>query len=156
MAKPSADLIIALRATALRLRDGAPYAWSKMGRCNCGHLAQTLTRLTAKQIQQRALQRPGDWTRQAVAYCPGSGLPLDDVFATMMEIGLTRDDIGHLEHLSDPAVLARVRPGRLPLHHTVRDDVVAYLEAWAGLLEEALLPTLPLLRAENRRLSTAG
>ena len=46
MARPSRRLIDALRATARRLEDGARYEWGHMGRCNCGHLAQTLTTYT--------------------------------------------------------------------------------------------------------------
>ena len=95
MARPTPALIAALRETAQRLRDGAPYAWSLMSQCNCGHLAQTLTQMSSKQIQQRALQRAGDWTAQAIDYCPSSGLPMEDIFASMLAAGLSQADVGH-------------------------------------------------------------
>lgn len=140
MARPTPALIAALRETARRLRGGAPYSWSLLGSCNCGHLAQTVTRLTSVQIQARALENAGDWTEQALAYCPSSGLPMDDVFADLMQIGLTRADVAHLEKLSDPDVLARISETELPLRHNRRDDVVRYLAAWADLLDEAKQP----------------
>ena len=144
MARPTPALIAALRETARRLQAGAPYSWSLLGSCNCGHLAQTVTRLTSHQIQARALEHAGDWTEQALAYCPSSGLPMDDVFAELMQIGLTRADIAHLEKLSDPDVRARIPDAGRPLRHNRRDDVVRYLAAWADLLEGALLPHLRL------------
>ena len=135
MARPTPALIAALRETARRLRDGAPYSWSLLGSCNCGHLAQTVTRLTSAEIQARALENAGDWTEQVLAYCPSSGLPMDDVFADLMQIGLTRTDVAHLEKLSDPDVLAHIADAHLPRRHHRRDNVVRYLTAWADLLD---------------------
>jgi hypothetical protein len=43
MAFPSATLIVALRETATRLRDGIYYAWGHHGACNCGNLLQVVT-----------------------------------------------------------------------------------------------------------------
>ena len=43
-------LAFALRRTADRLADGARYEWGHVGRCNCGHVAQTLTDLDDRQI----------------------------------------------------------------------------------------------------------
>lgn len=144
MARASAELVAALRETATRLSDGAPYAWSKMGSCNCGHLAQTITRLGSRDIQRYALQRAGDWTTQAVEYCPESGLPMEHIFLEMMHIGLTRADIGDLEKLANPKVLAHIPADARPLRHNKRDDVVRYLHAWAALLEDTLLPEIDL------------
>ncbi|WP_243635867.1 hypothetical protein [Hymenobacter edaphi] len=46
MASCSLSVIEALRTTAQRLSTQAPYQWGHMGSCNCGHLAQTITRLS--------------------------------------------------------------------------------------------------------------
>lgn len=43
MAFANPVLVLALRETAHRLREGAPYAWGHHGRCNCGHLAQKVS-----------------------------------------------------------------------------------------------------------------
>lgn len=151
MAHPTATLVHSLRLAALRLRDGAEYRWSHYGMCNCGHLAQVVTGLDAKGLQQAAFGRPGDWGEQGRDYCPDSGLPMDVVVARMMAVGLEREDFRHLERLTHPHVLRRLPPGR-KLHHTQREDTILFLETWAELLEEKLSD---LQRAELRRLRSA-
>ena len=130
------ELIAALRATARRLERGADYRWTHMGSCNCGHLAQTLTRLPKEEIHRLALERAGDWGQQARDYCPSSGYPMDHVLAVLFDAGLTRDDVWHLERLSDPEVLRRLPVGERHLDHRRRDDVVLYLRTWAARLED--------------------
>ncbi|MEZ4229010.1 MAG: hypothetical protein R3B89_07595 [Polyangiaceae bacterium] len=131
------ELARALRATAERLSVGADYRWSDLGRCNCGHLAQTLTRLSEQEIREFALQRPGIWAEQIVEYCPTSGYPLDVVIGSMLEVGATLDDIRHLERLSSPRVLKRIPVSeRLQLSYRDRHHVARYMIAWAELLEE--------------------
>ena len=150
MATPSLPLIQALRQTAQRLATEAPYQWGHMGSCNCGHLAQTITRRTKAEIHAQAMQRYGDWERQLVDYCPTSGLPFDQTIDEMLALGFTRQDLTHLERLADPAIRA-VLPfeRRQALRHNQRDDVVLYLRTWANLLETALLApiTLPAFAA---------
>lgn len=139
MAKPNALLINALRATAARLgRAGVRYRWTHQGTCNCGHLAQTLTRLSAAEIHRRALQRVGDWTEHAREHCPDSGLAIDDLLNVMLDAGLTSGDIEHLERLSCPRVRRRLPAGRRDLRRDRRADVVLYLETWAEMLEVEL------------------
>ncbi len=132
-------LAAALRATAARLRLGSSYQWGHFGACNCGHLAQTLTDLPPEAIHRAAVERARDWGDAAVEYCPASGYPLDHIVSRMVAAGLELDDIRHLEELSDRRVLARLPEGRRHLRRNVREDVVLYLETWAGLLEEAAL-----------------
>lgn len=147
MANPNPDLIVALRRTALRLQDGAPFAWSLMGSCNCGHLAQTITGLKATDIQNRALEQVGDWSDQIQDYCPASGLPMEDVFQAMMRIGMTRTDIVHLERLSDPEVLARLPAEAHQLRYTQRADAIRYLHAFADHLESLWMAQTNLPKA---------
>lgn len=142
MARPTVELIQALRVTVARLRGDTTYQWGHMGECNCGHLAQTITRLGKRDIHAWALEREGDWEQQAHDYCPTSGYRIDDIIRAMLEAGMTLDDIGHLEKLSDPEVLARVP--REPdgaqrlLRRNRREDVILYMEVWADLLEARL------------------
>lgn len=42
---PTLERILALRHAAERPRQGAPYRWTHQGAWNCGHLAQTVTKL---------------------------------------------------------------------------------------------------------------
>ena len=140
MAQPTFPVIQALRGTAQRLATQAPYQWGHMGSCNCGHLAQTITRLTKSEIHARAMQRYGDWERQIIDYCPTSGLPIDHTIDEMLALGFSRRDLTHLERLSDPSVLAAIPfERRNALRHNQRDDVVQYLHAWANMLEDAML-----------------
>ena len=167
MAAASHRLIVALRQTAARLaRVETTYQWASFAHCNCGHLAQTITGLDPADIQRRAMRREGDWGSQArkvlplrfpefdygdrppldegawepenVGTCQVTGTPLDDVLGEMYALGLEPDDVGHLERLSDPAVRRRLgnHTGYFP--HHLRENVVAYLEAWADLLEDQL------------------
>ena len=91
-----------------------------MGSCNCGHLAQTLTRLPKEEIHRMALERAGDWGEQAREYCSTSGFPMDHVLAVLFDAGLSRDDIWHFERLSDPRVLRRLPLGERHLDHRRR------------------------------------
>jgi len=128
-------LVIALRATAARLASGSRYQWGHLGMCNCGHLVETVCRVPPQRIHVMALEREGDWEQLANAYCPTSGFAIDDMIAQLLALGLTTDDIGHLEKLDDPMVLAALPGGHRWLRRNERDDVVAYLETWATLLE---------------------
>src|SRR5436309_3115737 len=138
MATPNRELIDALRRTAARLDSDASYQWGHMGMCNCGHLAQSITGLTSREIHSSALVREGDWEQQANDYCPTSGQLIDHILAAMMAIGLTRIDVRHLERLSDPEVVRRT--GKQRLRFNDRDDAVRYMRAWAELLEERRRP----------------
>ncbi len=126
------ELVAILDRTIERLASDSAYSWGHMGMCNCGHLAQSITGLTQAEIHASALEREGDWEEQANRYCPTSGLLIDTVLAAMFALGLTRDDVRHLEKLSDPNVLRRA--GRAYLRRNDRDDVLVYLRAWRNVL----------------------
>lgn len=134
MAKANLELVAALRATADRMENGAKFHWNHMGSCNCGHLAQTLTHLTKEQIHHMALHSAGDWAEQARDHCITSGYPLDKVIEIMVGAGLSTDDIANLERLSDTRILRFM--GKRELNYRDRDDAVAYIRAWADMLEK--------------------
>jgi hypothetical protein len=139
MAHPNTILIDALRETARRLRDGAPYSWGHHGQCNCGNLAQVLTPFSDAEIRQYAHSRAGEWTELAQDYCDVAGAPLELILQKLMEAGLTPVDVRHLEYLSDKAVLQYLPGGFRWLQRNRREDVVLYFEAMAGMLESKLL-----------------
>lgn len=164
MARASTRLIAALRQTAGRLTDASvTYRWSSYAHCNCGHLAQTITQLSPQEIQERALRREGDWGAQAgefarprpdfgdrpaldegawepenVGACRATGARLDTVLEAMLALGLEPHDVAHLERLSDPEVRHRLGTSTEHFAHYQRENVIAYLEAWADLLEDRL------------------
>lgn len=144
MARPNPELIDALRRTAQKLTEGAPYQWGHMGGCNCGNLAQELTKLSKDQIHAYAMQRYGDWNEQVDDYCTTSFMPIDLVISEMLGAGLALEDLKHLEKLSDRQVLQRFPIEKRFLKHNVRPDVVAYMNEWANMLEEQLLEKIQL------------
>lgn len=144
MARPTPELIYALRQTASNLEQGAPYQWGHMGGCNCGNLAQQLTKLSKDQIHRYAMQRHGDWNEQAEDYCSTSQMPIDLLINELLNVGLLLEDLKHLEKLDDREVLARFPLEKRFLKHNVREDVIAYMNAWAEMLEEQLLAKITL------------
>ncbi|AXJ00863.1 hypothetical protein CYPRO_1612 [Cyclonatronum proteinivorum] len=144
LTNPNLRLIDALRKTAKRLDSGAEYNWCHMGRCNCGHLAQTITELSPAEIHEMALLKAGDWTTQSVEHCTATGLTIDHIIASMLELGLTRQDIANLERLADQRVLMRIPlERRKEMSHKNRADVVLYMNTLAQMLEEQLLNSVP-------------
>lgn len=125
-----------------------------------------MTGLDPAEIQRRAIQREGDWRAQAldsigrpfpefdfgdrpaldegawepenVGACRVTGSSLDEVLGEMYALGLTADDVGHLERLSDRDVRRRLGNNKEDFPHHERENVIAYLQAWADLLEEQL------------------
>jgi hypothetical protein len=136
MARPTPMLIEALRQTARNLKHGASYQWGHMGGCNCGNLAQELTKLDKNQIHRYAMERYGDWNRQLDDYCPTSQMPIDIIINEMVAAGLQIEDLKHLEKLDDRTVLQRLPLEKRHLRHNVREDVITYMNTWASLLEE--------------------
>ena len=151
MAHPTAILVHSLQLAATRLEDGAAYRWSHYGMCNCGQLAQVVTGVSPKGLQEAAFGRSGDWGEQGREYCPDSGLPMDEIIGRMRAVGMEPEDFRHLERLSHPHVLRRLPRGRT-LHHARREDTVLFLRMWAEVLEEKL--SLPE-RVALERLRTA-
>ena len=178
MALPRTALIDALRQTANRLSLASTrYQWSSFAYCNCGHLAQTLTGMTAPEIRSVRMREEGDWGQQAidrargtarmfpdygdrpaldegawepenVGACLVSGAPVDELFEQMYQAGLTPEDVAHLERLSDPNVRRRLGTNTQRFACFERANVVRYLRAWADILEEAL----PLGRCDKEPL----
>lgn len=144
MARPSLELIDAFRRTARNLQSGSAYQWGHMGGCNCGNLAQELTRLSKDQIHTYAMQRYGDWSEQTDAYCSISQLPIDIIINEMLNAGLTLEDLKHLEKLDDREILVRFPIENRHLNHNVRTDVIRYMFEWADLLEDKLLDSIKL------------
>ncbi|MFZ6001160.1 MAG: hypothetical protein ACOYW3_11670 [Bacteroidota bacterium] len=155
MAKVSVELIEVLRAAAQKLEASTDYQWGHMGACNCGFVAQEVTKYSKADIHTRAMMGHGDWNEQLNDYCPTSGLPMDGLISQLLDFGFDVDDLKHLERLSDPAVLDEFKKVGQTLHHNHKHDVVKYLRAWARLLEEELVNRVSLRDLKQRVLVTA-
>ena len=149
MAKATPELIAGLRRTANKLEKGAGYQWGHMGCCNCGNLVQELTGLSKGEIHQYAMRKHGDWTEQAMDYCPTSGMPMDLLISQLLDAGLSTEDLKNLEKLADSEVLRNMPEDKRYPRHNVREDVVAYMQTWANLLEEKFLSSSALPNFER-------
>jgi hypothetical protein len=144
MAQPNTKLIDALRETAVRLRNGAHYAWGNHGACNCGNLTQVITKLSKEEILQYAHTGIGEWTELAEDYCGITNAPASLLISKLQQIGLTPTDIHNLEYLEDKNVLQHLTGGFRWLKRNERADVIAYFEAFANLLEEELINSIEI------------
>ena len=150
MAKSNPELSGALRETADRLSNGATYEWGHMGRCNCGHLVQTITSMSDYEIVKSIDFQLDEWSEHARDYCEGTGHQVDDLFRTLQELGFGYQDVIHLENLSDPRVLHRLNGAGRYLRRNRVEDVTLYMTTLADLLDEELCPTPePLISRES-------
>ena len=154
MARASVEIIEALRKTANTLTNTAHYQWGHMGACNCGFLAQEVTKFKKEEIHARAMQRYGDWSEQLNDYCPTSGLPFDDLISELIAFGFDADDLKHLERLSDGMVLRSLPLEQRNLSHNKKADVVTYLRAWSALLEAKLVDKINLPSFDTEKVLT--
>ncbi len=134
MGKLKLQIADRLTQTAARLAGGAPYRWTHQGRCNLGHLIQTVTGLQAARIHQVAVQSQGEWIDHAANYCETSGLPVDALIKQVLELGLTLDEIADVERLASRKVLRWLPANRRHLDYRHREDVILYFETWAEVL----------------------
>lgn len=154
MAHPTIQLVSALRAAAINLRNGAHYAWGHHGSCNCGHLLQVVTQLSKEEIVRHAQTICGEWTEIAEEYCGITNAPAYLLVSKLEKLGLTPTDIHNLEYLEDKTVLQHLPGGFRWLQKNVRGDVVAYFETFATILEEKLVDSVVLPNIEAWRTST--
>ena len=140
------SVILAIRKTADRLSHDERYQWGHMGACNCGFLAQEVTKMSKDAIHRCAMAGNGDWSEQLHDYCPNSGLKMDQLISELIAFGFDRDDLKHLERLSDTSITSR-NPTVRVLHFNVKADVTAYMKWWADLLEEELLNHISIQEA---------
>lgn len=142
MANPSIKIIDSLRKTAQQLENGNRYEWGHMGSCNCGNLAQTITTFSRAEIQKYALEKRGDWSEQLIDYCPTSGYPMDMIIEKMIDFGFSRQDLNHLEWLSDREILNET--GLEFLDRNLKANTILYLKTWANLIENQLIKNISL------------
>ena len=101
MPNSNPELIAALRTTADRLESGVRYEWGHMARCNCGHLVQTITGMTDRQISCSIDHQLAEWTDYAESVYAGTNVKVDDLFRELERIGFNRTDVIGLENLTD-------------------------------------------------------
>ena len=122
MESKKVTLIEALTSVVTALRNNTiAYNWIKQNTCNCGLVAQAITRTGNEELSRDYIQPIStplkekkkskfcpSWSDMVAEYCPLTGEPIAEVFKKLYEAGLTREDIGHLEYLSDPIILKKI------------------------------------------------
>jgi hypothetical protein len=158
MAKPSIELVRALRETARRLQNGAHYAWGHHGACNCGNLLQVITRLDEKEILTHAHTGIGEWTEIATESCSVTGAPVSLLLSKLEAAGLTPTDIHNIEYLDNKEVLQYLPGGFRWLKRNNRRDTIDYFEAFANMLEEKLLKeiNIPVALFAEKSIANSG
>lgn len=142
MARASKKLVDALRKAANRIAEDDNYQWGHMGACNCGFIAQEVTKLSKGEIHEFAMRGYGDWTEQVQAFCPTSSMPMDVLISEMIAAGFSLEDLANLERLKDKEVLDLIPAAkRHKLRHNDKNDVALYLKTWAVLLESKIHQT---------------
>lgn len=169
MARPTPTLISALRTTADAIENREVfYNWLEGEHCNCGLLVRTLLdgetgsgrSLHACQHVRRA-GAAGAWSYFSLSLaesdysrCPVSERTAAEMASTLNAAGLEQKDFHGLEALYDEDIRRRAGlPKRRSDHcdHNAPSAVVAYMRAWADMLEEELEREEEKKREEKRQ-----
>ena len=97
-----------------------------------------------KKIIQYAHTGIGEWSELSSGECAITDAPVNFLLATLENLGLTGTDIHHLEYLTDREVLNQVEGGFRWLKKNQKQDVIAYFEAFAVLMEQKMLTQIRL------------
>src|SRR5690349_12626671 len=112
-----AELIRVIEKTIYALeKNKLHYNWVQNSSCNCGVFAQQLMGMDAVQLMHHISftyphinPKAEQWGNKAIYQkeCSITGAPMSIVFSKLFEIGLSDQDIIHLENLSDKKILNR-------------------------------------------------
>lgn len=152
MARATPFLVEKLREAAATIENAGDYNWGHIGRCNCGHLVQSMTDFSAKEIFAMAQKNYIDeWTEFANDYCPNDGASVDQLMDTLIAHGFELKDIHQLEYLSNPKVLKAIPGSPRSLEKGKPRNAALYMRTWAALLELELKDESDLGRATAKR-----
>lgn len=143
------ELINALRKTAQDLREGTKkYNWWSASSCNCGCLARNVGNTTIEDIRQHIHAAWSDT-------CAITGIEMNVVVSRLIAIGMSKEDIYNLEILGDEKILTESVLSKdgfdssLPMRkYRDKNHVIAYMDAWANILEREGQPQYPNITAE--------
>jgi hypothetical protein len=112
-----------------------------------------ITPLSRQEIMSYAQTGIGEWTELAEDYCGVTNAPVDLLLSKLSEAGLTPTDIHNLEYLDNREVLENLPGGFRWLKRNERQDVIAYFETFADMLEARLLSAELIKASERQRIS---
>lgn len=153
----------ALRVTAKRIEDRPDdYSWGRCDSCNCGQLFQTITGMGEGQLSRfryDSVEGARVWSKLAeysYAVCPVVNLPINSVIRVLREFGMTMLQVRELENLSNAKIRAMAglsgssqlvcgltkAPYMIFLDSGDTVSVIAYMRAWATMLDEQVSESL--------------
>jgi hypothetical protein len=132
------------------------YNWIEADSCNCGLIAQAVTGLTQSSLRLELTELNKEfpdredhtWKAMTNRICPITGVSENIIFKQLQEAGMTRENIIHLEYLSDPVILKKMRRDRKFIqrikdlftrpkkYYTKKQNLILYLTAWKEVLIE--------------------
>jgi hypothetical protein len=147
-------LVRALHHAADAIERGEPFEWGHVGRCVVGHVVQHLASMSDRDIFSAFDRTLCQWREHAAEYfdaavgdeplastesardwCKTAGKPLAEIYRLFSAGGLDAADIGHMEFLSDPRVLANIPPPkRWNFRPNNPQDAALYLRTYARVL----------------------
>lgn len=161
-------LIKALKLVINNLKnDTANYEWNHQSTCNCGLVAQAITNLSQHELAELSHSMFDEldkkykdnksttisWQLAVKEYCPLTGEPLKDILKKLFQNGLTKEDMVHLEYMTNPAILKKsgIRVSKFPYfgkfvgsffpikdYHSKQQNLILYLQAWVSILENEI------------------
>lgn len=185
------NLIEALERVVYNLKNGTLYyKWSHQNSCNCGVVVQSLLKLGLTEFYQKTESSyifdnktlakymgievedtHATWKNAAAVYCPITGIPTQEIFKELYELGLTNEDINHLEFMTNEAILEKsgiitrnkkkfslknffrsknnnsISEGK---YYTKKENLILYLSSWVKILkEENKIASLEFYTHEN-------
>lgn len=150
------ELADALRNAVTEIKAGK-YCWADASRCNCGVVAQQLLGCNSVQLHQKMRSEDivGSWgIRCRDRMCSSTGQPLGVVLDRLVEAGMSYNDIADLEMINNPDIRVRANLGMTVCGEDIRHrpifeefhrpETIAYMLAWADMIDEQLGPRAPI------------
>lgn len=126
------DLVQALEDTVSRLKKSETcYEWGHMGRCNVGHVLQSLLKIDDHEVVIRSRGAMKEWSKHVEDHQNGCE---NQLLTCLVEAGLDLERVVHLEGLSEPLVLKNLKGGHRHLTKNDRSDAIEYLSSLTSLL----------------------
>lgn len=118
-------LISKLKLAISALEDGTIYYnWFEQSSCNCGVVAQAMLDKNRKEIgnllkpvlsEINEMNRNSEeknkfdrtWKQAVGLFCPITGKSMHEVFNLLMDAGMSKADMAHLEYMDNPAILKK-------------------------------------------------
>ncbi len=125
------------RAAVLERGDWAEQAVSFIAAAPAGRGPAAVS-FPAPDYDDRPALDEGAWEPEDFGRCETTDRRMSDILVQLLQAGLEKEDIANLERLADGEVRRRMGTNTIELQYSKRENVVAYLQAWAEMLEEQL------------------